>query len=362
MAHSNKRYKFNNNFDFLRIFAALLVVFSHSYALTGYGSNEPFYILNGITTLGRMGVVIFFVVSGYLITKSWQNHPSSSQFFWNRFLRIVPGLVGVTLFSVFFIGPLVTNLSIFDYFQNMLTWKYLTNIFVFNINYNLPGVFVNNPYPNAVNGSIWTLPVEFGMYILIFIIGFFGRLNKRSLVVLLFLFATLIFLKGVSPVNYTLLFSLFFVIGAIYQLQKGIIFNLKVSLLLFILWIASFQTPFFMLTSIICLPYIILYIGNKSSYPFNKISKYGDFSYGLYIYAFPVQQTIAYFIHGISAIAMFMLSLLLIFPLAILSWKLIESKALGYKKVDISSVSKNYYNIFISKAKFLRFYIKSLRE
>jgi peptidoglycan/LPS O-acetylase OafA/YrhL len=143
-----------NNFDFLRILAALFVIFSRSFPLSG-NAFEPLGFVTGYLTFGALGVVIFFVISGYLITKSWVEHPSWTRFLWNRSLRIYPGLCAVILLSIFVLGPFVTNLTIVQYFaQSEFLWLYLKNITLISISYYLPGVFIDNPYVGAVNGSL----------------------------------------------------------------------------------------------------------------------------------------------------------------------------------------------------------------
>lgn len=360
--HINGKNHLTNNFDFLRLIGALMVILSHSFALSGNYNREP---LNSVTdsklSFGTLGVLIFFVISGYLITKSWYNNPYIFKFLWNRLLRIVPGLMGVTLVSIFIIGPLVTSYNIINYFTDPITLSYLKNMTVFYIQNTLPGVFVNNPYPNIVNGSIWTLTIEFLMYVIILVIGFFGILQKKKcfLFITLFICALyIIFIYGihlyVQPLissygllfvslildrilrsfEYYIFFSSFFLIGATYYVYKNINFNKYVALLLFILWILSFNNIIFYFVTLISLPYITLYIALTKIPYVNNVSKYGDFSYGLYIYAFLIQQTIVYFINGITVLQLFILSVLITFAFAYLSWTFIESRALELKNSD----------------------------
>jgi len=123
-------------------------------------------------------------------------------------------------------------------------------------------------------------------------------------------------------------------IGATYYVYKNINFNKYVALLLFILWILSFNNIIFYFISLISLPYITLYIALTKIPYLNNVSKYGDFSYGLYIYAFLIQQTIVYFIYGITVLQLFILSVLITFAFAYLSWTFIESRALELKDTD----------------------------
>ena len=150
----------NNNFDLLRLFGAALVVYGHSYPLTG--AAAPGFAANPV---GTIGVKIFFVVSGYLVAQSWVRDSHLVRFAVRRGLRIFPALTVVVLVSVFFLGPVFTSLPLDEYFPHPLTSAYLRNIVLY-ISYALPGVFEHNTYPAAVNGSLWSLPAEFAMYLL----------------------------------------------------------------------------------------------------------------------------------------------------------------------------------------------------
>ena len=125
-----------NNFTLLRFLAAFMVILSHNFSV--WGQKAP--VLNEYSSFAGIGVDIFFVISGFLITKSWLNNPNIIVFFWNRGLRIFPGLICIILFSVFIIGQLVTTLPIKEYLLNPITWKYIGNIFLFPLRSNLPGV------------------------------------------------------------------------------------------------------------------------------------------------------------------------------------------------------------------------------
>jgi len=111
-----------NNFDFLRFFAASLVLLVHSYPLTGRQPEEPIELLTGYENGGSFAVSIFFVISGYLITSSWLSSSSPTSFLIKRALRILPALALAVLLSVFIIGPLVTTESPGDYFASSTTW------------------------------------------------------------------------------------------------------------------------------------------------------------------------------------------------------------------------------------------------
>lgn len=149
-----------NNFDALRLLAATVVVYGHAFPLTK--TAQVVILGNSVESLA---VKVFFVISGYLISESWLRDPQINRFLIRRALRIFPALIVVVLLSVLVLGPLATTLSIAGYFGNISVLMYLKNIFLYPV-YYLPGVFQSNPYPIAVNGSLWSLPVEFSMYLL----------------------------------------------------------------------------------------------------------------------------------------------------------------------------------------------------
>lgn len=354
----------SNNFDFLRVCAALMVIFSHSFPLSG-SKYEPLGGITGYITFGALGVIIFFTISGYLITKSWVEHPSAVRFLWNRFLRIFPGLFVVTIISILVIGPLVTNLSLSEYFaQANFLWLYLKNSTLLSISYYLPGVFTDNPYQGAVNGSLWTLPVEFGMYLLILAMGLLGLLRKKEFLLLLASCAIIVYAYNTVPELAILMpvlnvfdaisvtgfltalssqITIMFMIGALFYLYKDkIVFNGWVSLAAFIILCLSFKTYFFELTSLICLPYLILWISQVPTRYLKNTGKYGDYSYGLYIYAFLVQQLIMNYFKGINWLELFLLAVPFTFICAFISWNLIESNFLKLKKVDLEQLFDTY--------------------
>ncbi|BAI60315.1 putative acyltransferase [Methanocella paludicola SANAE] len=356
MTVENDTHK-SNNFDFLRVFAALLVIFSHSFPLSGI-HTEPLGAITGYMTCGALGVAIFFIISGYLITKSWMEHPSAIRFLWNRSLRIFPGLFVVTIICILVLGPLVTNLSLSEYFaQAEYLWLYLKNTTLLSISFYLPGVFTNNPYQVAVNGSLWSLPIEFGMYLLILALGLLGLLRKKEFLLLLasctiivFAFNNIPELATIKPIvdlfdaisilgfltSISTGIAIMFMIGAIYYLYKdSIVYNGWISLTLFVALCLSFKTNFFQLASLICLPYMIIWASQVPTRYIKNTGKYGDFSYGLYIYAFPVQQLIMNYFNGISWLELFILAVPATFICAFLSWHLIESNFLKLKKIDL---------------------------
>lgn len=150
-----------NNFNIIRFMAAIMVMAGHMAYIGGY--SLPILWGQGIQSLG---VKIFFLIGGYLISKSWLSDPNPLRYSIKRIFRIFPALVIYTVIAAYVVGPLLSDLPMREYYMNSQVSYYLKNILLYPV-YGLPGVFSNNPYPNAVNGSLWTLPVEVSLYILV---------------------------------------------------------------------------------------------------------------------------------------------------------------------------------------------------
>lgn len=222
-----------DNFVALRMFAAILVIFGHAYPITV--SVAPGFLGNAVHTVA---LKIFFVISGYLITESWIRDRSLSRYFSKRLLRIIPGLAVLVTITAFVVGPIVTNLSVAQYFSSHALYEYFSNIVLYP-RYNLPGLFNDNPYPVAVNGSLWTLPVEFFMYILVPFI-FFRRSSRLDVLITLVLSSVFslyfinvgaprIVVYGTNAIN-ALELAPYFLAGAAYKVWADRkFFNLQVA-------------------------------------------------------------------------------------------------------------------------------------
>lgn len=324
----------NNNFDFLRFFAAFIVIYYHCFPLY-YGANGTQDFYQRFTQdigIGIIGVSIFFIISGYLITASWFNCPVVIDFCKKRILRIYPALIVVIILTTFFLAPMVTTLPLAEYFAKYKALlHYLFNSTLIFFYDSLPGVFESNPYPVAVNGSMWTLPIELCCYIFVLLIGFSGKINKITNIVLISLFSVLFYISNKIDYQY---FLLFFIGQAFYLYREKIVLNKFILIGCLTGIILSAKTPMTRGALIMLLPYIVFYFAYK--FPiFNNFSKYGDFSYGLYIYAFPVQQTLMNYFK-LSFYELFFYSSIITMFFAVLSWHLIEKNALKLKKLPVN--------------------------
>lgn len=160
----------DNNFNLIRFLAAFLVLYSHSYPLFGFNFMGPVEQFFG-KSWGSFAVHIFFITSGFLIMGSFKRNDNTMSFILSRILRIYPGLIVSIFVCVFVFGIINTTVGYKIYLKDQSIWDFLyynSLLVVGDIRYGLIGVFKNSPYPNAVNGSLWTLPHEVKMYLYLF--------------------------------------------------------------------------------------------------------------------------------------------------------------------------------------------------
>ncbi|WP_353572367.1 acyltransferase [Candidatus Albibeggiatoa sp. nov. BB20] len=346
-----------NNFDLIRFVAATMVIVAHAYPLTyGHDKTELLHLLTQQQmTFGTLGVAVFFIISGFLIYQSYDHSPNVFVYAKARILRIFPALVVVLLLAVFGLGVILTKLSVQAYFSEPVTFKYLLGVFLFPIYYELPRVFEANPWPVTVNGSLWTIPYEFVCYILVAVAGFSRILRWRIILLILllglFLFRWLLFdnspeilghlkfwYRGIGTAKLLELSSYFLAGMVIYAYREKIIISHYLALISGIILVITSIFGGLQAWFLLAGSYLIMYLAFSPNIRYYGFAKYGDFSYGIYIYAFPVQQTLIYYSqaqwHPLVN-ALFAIPITLFF--AILSWHLIESKALKLKKIVLIS-------------------------
>lgn len=328
----------DNNFDLLRLLAAWLVLFSHSYPIAGQAVADPFSRSIGIDTFGGVGVAIFFVLSGYLVTQSWQRSTSAISFVWKRIRRIYPALVVCVLISTLLVGPLLSTLSLAVYGQHAQATRYLLTATAWDIHYVLPGVFGDNAHPHTFNGSLWSLPYEMTCYLTLLAVGLVPFALRWKVILVAVVLVLMLLARPLSPPAapfdvvyfldyYMVKLGLFFVVGAIYQCWRitltpiwwvGALGLVVVSQMpdcsaRNLLWILSFST-------------VILSAALGLSWLPKLPSGMGDWSYGLYLYAFPVQQILSFygFVQSLGFVGYTLLCTVMALICAALSWFLIE--------------------------------------
>ena len=341
----------SNNFDALRIAAALMVVHGHGWVLSG--STGPG--LWGVP-FARVGLDVFFSISGYLVTRSWERTPDLGAFLAKRTRRILPGLAACVLVMAFVLGPLATTLAPSAYFAADATWRYLANIGLYNQLY-LPGVFGGLREYGAVNGSLWSLLPEAACYLTVPAVAALAGSVRSRMVLLaalagvaggvgLFLFtgyAGPAYVAYGLDLKYGLVEAPFFLVGALLALAPvapAALWRADLALLAFMLnfavssWIGAWSLPL----QWVATPYLVLAAANMSMPVLRDAGRFGDLSFGLYLYAFPIQQVVLLAfptLHypvlacvGLTAVAAFC------------SWHLVEKRPLRRGAVPDAAVAQ----------------------
>jgi len=326
-----------NNLNFVRLFGASLVLYGHSFVFLGL--PEPLFL--SLQPLGALGVLIFFTISGYLITESWDRDPNLSRFIARRMLRIFPALVVCTLLSILVLGPALTTRDYASYFSDARTWQYLRNILLYIV-YYLPGVFETNRVPNAVNGSLWSIPIEVLMYVMVMLIGVLGNRRWGFALLALGSAAVSFFWAARAPevvvvygsdMRQVFICGTYFWLGAVfYKFDLKRYFTLPLLVLAFTALLCLEPWPGLLtIGAWVLLPTIVLAFGLSHSPSLSRLMRQGDYSYGIYIYAFPIQQTMVTYFPQMPIVSYLIACFGLTLACAVVSWHLIEQPSLALK-------------------------------
>ncbi|MBE5940067.1 MAG: acyltransferase [Lachnospiraceae bacterium] len=320
----------NNNLDIIRFIAAIMVIVAHSFPLC-YGYIDPLgKWTNGGLSIGGLAVGIFFVSGGFLISKSMERTQKAKIFFMARIKRILPELIIVVFICAFVLGPLVTDFSLKEYFTDIKTYKYLFNAILIPI-YELPGVFENNVYSGIVNGSLWTLPVEFMCYIACYIFYRLHFLERKwylritiPAAVIFVICVMILFGNNGNIINIIRPVILFYIGMGLYVFRDKILFsNIKLCLYIGLFCIMVFFR-FDIIAMLLCFPYIIFHLAYGTKIKFSNFTKYGEFSYGIYLWGMPVGQIICLIFNNIDWYANAILTAFVALLLAIIQGYVIK--------------------------------------
>lgn len=335
----------DNGFDSIRLVAAAMVLVSHSFVLTaGSESAEPLYRLTGgQASLGYVSVAAFFVLSGLLIAGSFDRSSSGRSFWLKRAFRILPGLWVSVLATVLLFGPLFTTATMGQYFSSGTTFGFLRNLFFLPRADGLESVFVSHPFANAINGSLWTLRYEVACYagcaVLMLLRGFRNAAVLGAWAMSFAISAVFPDSDGLGGVTFhiVLLADLFRYFGAgmvLYLWRDRIVLNAMFGWMAMLIVAVAAFTPAFTHILAVFGSYAIVCFGYMAPERFRAITRRGDISYGVYIYAFPVQQalvplclawSIPWLANSVAALAITVF-------LACLSWMFVEHPAIAFGK------------------------------
>lgn len=335
-----------NSFGLLRFILASLVIFSHSFAFVSPEFEPLASISNGTITFGTLAVSGFFVLSGFLITRSYVRCDSLYTYSINRFLRIYPGYWLCLIITAFVFSLVVSFLRGGDAAMWLSANEYTPAGYVYN-NFSIK-LFQNvvgdtNP-PLMSNNSLWTLFYEVLCYCGIGILGVFGIMKKHKIIVPLIWFSLLIllcighFYNGAPEILFSSwkmtlyrLSASFFAGASIYLYADKIPYTKIGATILLLLYLVSIPLAITEITDSVLLAYPIMVLGFSPR--FSWVDAYGDFSYGLYIYGFPLQFIVAETIVKNMGVGVFFpISLLLTLIFAIPSYKWVEKPFLTLKR------------------------------
>ena len=325
-----------DNYLPLRLLAACGVLFGHCYALTmPYNDNDFIARLLPGFYGGSLAVFFFFAISGYLVTLSLIRQPGLWRYVRNRLLRVFPAYWVCLLVCALILGPIFTTLPLSDYFRDPGTWHYIGgNILPASFVWVLPGVFKHNPYPDVVNGSIWSLGLEVRWYVYLGVLTALTLVQRRwaftLVVAALLLHGAWATWAGPPDDKSFRALSLIFVAAGLCAQWRD---RVPVSHLLMAALVASAALlrntgMFFALVTV-----AVLYASFWIAYALPALPwpKGRDYSYGVFLYAFPVQQAIAALWPGITPLAMFAIAAPTVLLLAMASWHGLEAPALRLK-------------------------------
>jgi peptidoglycan/LPS O-acetylase OafA/YrhL len=336
-------------FGTLRLVAACAVFLAHSLWLTSGQFDFVYSFSRGQTFIGSMAVGCFFVISGFLVMESLQKSRSLVSFAIKRALRIFPGLIVAVALTALLLGPMVTTLGTNEYFGNVRVYYYLANAIFFNELY-LPGVFTTHVI-TAVNASLWTLRYEVFCYGMLALLGYLKVSSNRYVVLALTIFVIpfgyfatgdhrvylvstlkLLILPHVTlSVGPALRLAPYFFAGMTFNVWRNRLwFDWRLAALSIAACVAGLRFGFHDISFPLCGGYLVIFIGLSRCLDLSLLRD-RDYSYGIYIYACPIQQLVIDIFYNSSWWINAFASAPLILCCAMISWNCIERPAIQLK-------------------------------
>lgn len=339
----------DNNFDFLRFLLAVFVLFYHCYPIL-YGLEAPHHgpAETVADICGGMAVPFFFVISGFLVTRSWLNDPRPFDFLQKRVLRIYPGFLAASLFCALIVGPLGAA-DAAAYWHQFQPVKFTRWALVLVGPY-IPTIFVSLPMSTGVNGSFWTLRYEGYCYLFVLALGLLGLYRRRA--ALLTVFLILYALREMQTITGHIFFPnrelhlfgniaswssliLYFLAGMLLHLYRDVIPYSRplCAACLGVLLLCGLGLGHWEVALPVCGSYVLLCLAFWRRLGLHRFARFGDFSYGLYLYAFPIQQLLVlYYGRHLTILTLFGAAFLLTLCVAIVSWYAVERPCLRLKR------------------------------
>jgi peptidoglycan/LPS O-acetylase OafA/YrhL len=333
-----------NSFDLVRLALATMVVFEHSFFLIDNSvERDPLNIFtDGQTNFGTLAVWMFFSISGFLVTMSAVRSRSILAYLARRIARIGPGFLVASIVGSLIVGPLAAkNIGAYITGQNWIT-LIVQSLTLHQAN---PSATLEANPLQLVHGTLWSIKYEFDCYLMIAALALL--LSPRSIAYLYAgLFATLVLLiicaarlpvidHGVpallmsSPHQWPKLFPFFLIGSAFYVFRDRIKKSSAAAIGCAVAIAISFRAGGAWWILLACGTYLCVFSARSIAAPVQIFGARVDLSYGVYLYGWPVQQSVLHCLGtGIGPWALFAISMLLTLPVAYLSWRLIEKPAL----------------------------------
>lgn len=346
----------DNALGFIRLVLAFVVLVDHSFPLGGF--DEGFSRYTGEqANLGALAVGGFFAISGYLIAKSGLS-TDLLQFLWRRALRIFPGFLVVLLVAAFAVGPVIWMLdghTFLSYFALApgSPWHYLASNWTLAIgSYGIRDIFATTtPYglltgASVFNGSLWSLTYEWTCYLVIAVLLVTAVLRKARLVVAVIVVALFVaqILQILQPHAVESVFPLLtselmlrlsypFMVGALIAVySRSVPLDHRLGVISGIVYFATLFTGGYAVFGVPAGVYFVLWLGAVLPAPLRRVGRTNDYSYGVYIYGFLVQQTLAYFsLYKLGFFPFLLGATIVTAACAWLSWHLVEKRAMMLK-------------------------------
>ncbi|WP_282121676.1 acyltransferase family protein [Algibacter mikhailovii] len=355
----------SNNFDLLRFLLATSVILCHCYAIyygwEGFAKIEPLMKWSGgKISIGSAAVNFFFVISGFLIVRSFEYSSSFGEYLKKRMLRIYPGFIVAFVLSLFLFGPIghmttFTQSAFFDYLNLIPSKRELANML--SLQSPLEAVYFTNLPQSGLNNSLWTIQYEFICYLLVPVLVWLGMTkNKWLLFVVLFLSYAFLCLQSLgyvfqyhqslsggvigNPYYYPRFFTYFLCGSCIYVFRNDIPRSMGLAFISIVLVLLGLKLKLLDVFWPFTTTYLLFYFSYHTKLQFPNFAKHGDLSYGIYLYGWPIQQLVMlYFGKYFNPLTFFVAVLPIVIVFAFFSWKLVEGPALKLKKKRILKVA-----------------------
>jgi peptidoglycan/LPS O-acetylase OafA/YrhL len=337
-----------SGFDYLRTALAIVIILFHAPIICSGPPIIPWLLGGPLRPIVYFLVPSFFALSGFLIAGSLERNPLPA-FFTLRALRIVPALAAEVLISAVIIGAFFTTLPLSDYYTSRGFWAYFLNM-VGYVHFKLPGVFLDLPLSDNVNGQLWTIPFELECYVVLGVLTLLGIAQRARL---LFWLAVAFVLAitfwplvsgvphprfNVAPGRMLIAVTLFGV--WMYKARRSIPFSWPLFWVSLVLTGMMLATTSLIYVATLPLAYVTVFLGLLNPRR-SRVLASGDYSYALYLYSFPIQQSlVALFPWAQNWLLNFVAGIALSGVCAYLSWHFLESKVLAARKTVVPQVER----------------------